>query len=179
MGHVRRKVAGHPAGAEDRARAVDGGQLHPLLALQRTAGTAATAGVVAQRRPQTKDEARAQVDAHVEPKPCFIWHHGSAKGYVPIPGTGCAHWISHQLGIGRGLTCDAGQSTRVKDVIRGMDPVPMARVASGDIWRSTEVASHAGIVREVLEGAVLVEHDSTRRQGVVTERMTTGTFFRP
>jgi hypothetical protein len=149
-----------------------------LLALQRAAGNAATAGLVAQRRPQTKEEARAQVPRHVEPKACFIWHDSSARGYTAMPGTGCAHWISHQLGINRGLQCDVGHSTRVRDVIDGMRLVPMPQVAVGDIWRSTEVASHAGIVREVLEGAVLVEHDSTRRKGVVTERMEKGKFFR-
>jgi hypothetical protein len=153
---------------------------HPLLDLQRTAGNAAVTELVAQRSAQTKEQARTQVDAHVEPKACFVWHQGSKQGWTPIPGTGCAHWISHQLGISRGLRCDAGLSTRVRDVIAGMDPVPKSGVAVGDIWRSTEVASHAGIVRAVLpDGAGEVAHDSTRRKGVVTERMTTGRFFRP
>ena len=96
-----------------------------------------------------------------------------------MPGTGCAHWISHQLGFTRGLTCDVGHSVRVRDVIAGMSPKTLGEAAVGDIWRSTEVASHAGIVREVLAGAVLVEHDSTRRNGVVTEKMNVGRFFRP
>ena len=153
--------------------------MDPLLALQRTAGNAATAEFVAQRKAQTKEEARNQVPEHVDPKACFVWHDSSAKGWTSMPGTGCAHWISHQLGISRGLKCDVGHTVRVKDVIAGMEPVAMSRAAVGDIWRSTEVASHAGIVREVLEGALLVEHDSTRRNGVVTERMVKGKFFRP
>jgi hypothetical protein len=153
--------------------------LHPLLAVQRTAGNAAAVELVAQRRAQTKEEARTQVPEHVDPKACFIWHESSARGYTSMPGTGCAHWISHQLGISRGLKCDVGHTVRVKDVIAGMTLVPMARAQVGDIWRSTEVASHAGIVREVLEGALLVEHDSTRRNGVVTERMDKGKFFHP
>ena len=148
--------------------------------MQRSAGNAATTAFVVARAAQSKEDAQAQVDGHVEPKPCFVWFEGNAKGWAPMPGTGCAHWISHQLGITRGLKCDVGKTVRVKDVIAPMTPVPLAKVEVGDIWRSTEVASHAGIVRQKISSeAVMVEHDSVRQKGVVTQQMTTGKFFRP
>ena len=69
--------------------------------------------------------------------------------------------------------------TRVRDVTKGRRPVALAEARPGDVWQSTEVASHAGLVREApVDGAVVVEHDSVRRGGVVTETMTTGRFFR-
>jgi hypothetical protein len=183
---VRERRLHRPVERWDAATAPAGGDArHPLLHLQATAGNAATTDLVVSRRAQSKEDAQAKVDGHVEPKPCFVWFEGNAKGWGPMPGTGCAHWISHQLGITRGLGCDLGKSVRVRDVIKGMDPVVLAKVEVGDIWRSTQVASHAGIVRETIEGdtdrvvAVVVEHDSVRQKGVVTERMTTGKFFRP
>ncbi len=45
--------------------------------------------------PRTKAQAIAIVPSHVSPKPCFIELENTAKGYRPIPGTGCAHWIAH------------------------------------------------------------------------------------
>lgn len=180
VGQVRRTGAGRPATALAGEQAHAPGSLHPLLRLQRTAGNAATTALVVSRKAQTKKDAQAQVDVHVEPKRCFVWYKSSAHGWTPMPGTGCAHWISHQLDISRGLTCDVGHSVRVRDVIKGMAPVAMAKARAGDIWRSTEVRSHAGIVRAVQpDGSLLVEHDSVRSKGVVKELMRSGQFFRP
>jgi len=49
----------------------------------------------------------ALLDAHVTPRDCFVWYAGGQDGWTPIAGTGCAHYVAHQLGIqlggGRGL----------------------------------------------------------------------------
>lgn len=178
MAQARRRATGRArpatAAASERDRAVQ-----PLLELQRTAGNRATTGFVLQRAAQSKAGAIAAVAKHVEPKSCFVWFADSKRGWTPIPGTGCAHWIAHQLGLGTGtVSCDAGQMTRVRDVTKGRKPIALAEARPGDLWQSTEVASHAGIVRQAaLDGSVVVEHDSVRRGGVVTETMTKGRFF--
>ena len=181
MGQARRRPATGtmgrgPAGVgADRDRSVQ-----PLLELQRTAGNRATAGFVLQRAAQSKADAVAQVPAHVQPKACFVWFADSKRGWTPIPGTGCAHWISHQLSLGQGsVSCDLGQATRVRDVVKGRKAIGLAEARPGDLWQSTEVASHAGIVRQAaVDGSVVVEHDSVRQGGVVTQTMTSGRFFR-
>ena len=69
---------------------------------------------------QTKQQAIARVPAHVVPRDCFVWYMDSRRGWEPIPGTGCAHYVAHRLGITRGAVCDAGSSIRVSDVVAGM-----------------------------------------------------------
>ena len=103
MGQASRRLV---ASSGTRSRSSTRGEperaVQPLLELQRTAGNRATAGFVVQRAASSKADAVAAVPAHVEPKPCFVWYTGNARGWTPIPGTGCAHWIAHQLGLGAG-----------------------------------------------------------------------------
>ena len=64
----------------------------------------------------------ALLDAHVTPRDCFVWYAGGQDGWTPIAGTGCAHYVAHQLGIqlgGSGACCLAGFSYRVSSVIIG------------------------------------------------------------
>ena len=48
---------------------------------------------------------RNRVGRHVEPKDCFIWY-VSNDNWQPITGTGCAHWVSHQMNIHAGTESD-------------------------------------------------------------------------
>ncbi len=132
----------------------------------------------------TKAGAVADVPAHVVPKACFVWIAGHGHWMV-IPGTGCAHWVAHQMNLTSGATCDSGFSIRVPDVIAGRTQYAMANAQVGDIWENPGNASHVGIVRTVNKdpatGAVTstdVENDSSGRGGVVTTRFTTGDFYR-
>ncbi|HJQ82307.1 MAG TPA: hypothetical protein VJ828_20270, partial [Lacipirellulaceae bacterium] len=71
---------------------------------------------------QTEKDAIRKVDKHVEPKNCFIWFMDSKRGYEPIPGTGCAHWIAHEKGWDNGKEssngCKEKYLIRVKDVVK-------------------------------------------------------------
>src|SRR4051794_7777777 len=66
--------------------------------------------------------AAAQVDAHVSPRACFIWYKNATEGWAPIQGTGCAHYVAHQLNIrigSPGTTCLQGFLYRVPLIITG------------------------------------------------------------
>ena len=139
----------------------------------------------------TKSEAVARVDAHVFPKPCFVWYVNNQKGWSPIPGTGCAHYVSHQLGIkGVKRACDAGYLFRVPDVVAGLVQVKNSEVQVGDIWTNLKV-DHTGLVVEVKPDPknsklkqIVIEHCSSRQRGVVRNDWKTffggqGNFFRP
>jgi hypothetical protein len=170
------------------------------LGLQRAVGNAAVGREVAQRqtvpggapnqakqkaKKRSRQQAEAMVPAHVEPKACFVWFLGSKVGWGSIRGTGCAHWVAHQLGITRGAKCTDGFSIRVPDVIAGRARFPLAQAHVGDIWEDPSDHSHVGIVREVRTDPkthkviqVLVEHDSFRQGGVVTSWFSDGDFYR-
>ena len=163
----------------------------PPQAAPRTAQVATGSALTAQcgsfTRPVTpsgltEDQARALVRADVEPRDCFITDTGRT-GWVPIDGTGCAHWVAHQRGIWGGepgATCQKNHPVRVEDLEHMSTPVEFHEALPGDLffWRSH---SHVGLVadvhREQLPGPVdaehplpelvvrvLVHHDSTSRQ---------------
>ena len=71
---------------------------------------------------QSEKDAIKNVDKHVEPKDCFIWFMDSKRGYEPIPGTGCAHWIAHEKGWNNGKEssngCKEKYLIRVKDIVK-------------------------------------------------------------
>ena len=125
---------------------------------------------------QSKEDAIKKVDKHVSPKECFIWHMSTAKGYEPIPGTGCAHWVAHEKGWCNGTVgsngCDKKYLIRVKDVAgKSGKPVDVADVAAGNVWVSDK-QDHCGIVSKVTaakKGAkdpnptIEIEHCSSAR----------------
>jgi hypothetical protein len=132
---------------------------------------------------RTKEEAIALVDKHVEPKECFVWYENSKVGWAPMPGTGCAHWVAHQLGYSEGLKCDKGFTVRVRNIVSGRKKVEMKDVQVGDLWENAGDASHIGIIRSVNKEedkvtSVEVEHDSVRSGGVVKSTFTEGLFYR-
>jgi hypothetical protein len=121
--------------------------------------------------------ARSSVDTHVEPKSCFVWYEGGAQGWQPIPGTGCAHWVLHQLNHktgAQGAMCLDGYSIRVSDVIFGRLLVDLADVKINDIY-VTPKADHTGLVSRVFPATtssnqvhIMIRHDSSG-QGKVAE----------
>jgi hypothetical protein len=135
--------------------------------------------------------AQMRVDAHVEPKACFVWYEGGARGWQPIPGTGCAHWLLHQLSrkSGSGPTCLEGYPIRVNAVTEGRMPVPVANVRPNDIYVSP-TADHTGLVIRVTPPAapggvpgITIRHDSSAQGRVAENEFATyfhghGTFYR-
>ena len=47
----------------------------------------------------TLKQAQAMVPAYVEPRDCFLEFANTAMGFRPLPGTPCAHYVSHALGL--------------------------------------------------------------------------------
>jgi len=118
-----------------------------------------------------KERAISHVPSHVFPKECFIWNDGSPNSpWRVIPGTGCAHWVAHQLGIKTGdARCYDGYAIRVRDILSGRVEVVLRDAKVGDVWTNEDL-THCGIVRQVGNGELLVEHDSSyNEQGVVKD----------
>lgn len=123
------------------------------------------------------DSARSSVDKHVEPKGCFIWY-VSNDNWKPISGTGCAHWVSHQMDVhvgGAGACCLQGFTYRVPALVHSLTKVTdRSDVSVDDVWASPTL-DHTGIVIKVTppekpatETAITIRHDSSR-QGRVAE----------
>ena len=142
---------------------------------------------------RTKAQAVAAVDAHVEPKACFVTFVGTAAGWSPLSGTGCAHWVAHQLGIIRGSrgnnACDLGNPIRVRDVVSGRGAIQPADAQVNDIWANTGL-THCGLVATITPAAtagappiITITHDSSGQGGVFTNDWATyfhggGVFYR-
>jgi hypothetical protein len=150
-------------------------------------------------KPRTKQEAQALVDGHVSPKQCFVELESTAKGYRPIPGTGCAHWVAHQKNIQAASNhCLEGYAYRVAQVTSGRTKHGLQEAAAGQIWTNAD-GTHTGIgngccfcklnddvppcaVRDVTKKdgkvtSVSVEHCSSGHGGVVTSSFSTGHFY--
>jgi len=134
--------------------------------------------------------AASQVDGHVEPPDCFIVYKGG-DSWAPIGGTGCAHWVAHQMGIAgsEGSNgCMDSRAYRVPSVIAGRATVARADVEPGDIWAQAD-RKHCGLVANVLPGVagrpntITIRHCSDAQGGVVSNDFDThfhghGTFHR-
>jgi hypothetical protein len=91
---------------------------------------------------------------HVEPKSCFVTYRGGDT-WLPFLGTGCAHWVAHQLDISTGAAsnqCLEGHSIRVPDVIQGKPKIAIDDVAVNDIW-ANDALTHMGLVSKVQKNA--------------------------
>jgi len=87
----------------------------------------------------------AQKNKHVEPKACFVTYKGG-DSWLPFLGTGCAHWVAHQLDISSGAPsnqCLEGHSIRVPDVIQGKQKISIGDVVVNDIW-ANDALTHMG-----------------------------------
>ena len=131
----------------------------------------------------------AQMNPHVQPKDCFVTFKGGDI-WAAIPGTGCAHWVAHQLNISRGAVfnqCLLGRTIRVPDLITGKIKIDVKGVKVNDIWTNTGL-NHCGLVAKVEKdkaGVVQIHitHDSSNRGGVFTNDFLTyfhgqGNFYR-
>ena len=127
---------------------------------------------------RTREEAVGHVRETVRPRDCFVWEDGWGKcRWRVVPGTGCAHWVSHQLDLKGGRPgkngCHEGFLIRVDDILKGRKEVDFGKAQPGDLWwiRRDDGSKHIGIIREVKtngEGKVieiLVEHDSDSETG--------------
>jgi hypothetical protein len=123
------------------------------------------------------DAARGSVDGHVDPKDCFIWYKAN-DDWEPIDGTGCAHWVSHQLDVKEGSAgdrCLTGFTYRVRTLVRLRTPVKdISDVKVNDIWASASL-DHTGLVVDVTGAdkpgdppSITIRHDSSR-QGRVAD----------
>ena len=96
-------------------------------------------------------KAREQVDIHVEPKECFVLYTGRGN-WEPIEGTGCAHWVAHQLNIRRGKLserCLAGYTCRVRTLLFGRKRVlDVTQVQINSIYVTSDMG-HVGLVYRV------------------------------
>jgi len=146
----------------------------------------------------TKEEAVSHVPTYIVPKDCFVWKDGpAATPWRVIPGFGCAHWVAHELGLRidspwlaweRGeiepplppeawQVCYDGFYINVVNVIAGRTEVEISKAKVGDIWTYTDL-THTGIVRQIEDGKVLVEHCSNVEGGVVQTWFTSGKCWR-
>lgn len=102
---------------------------------------------------QSEKDAVKKVDKHVSPKECFVWYMDNTRGFEPIPGTGCAHWIAHEKGWSGGKPgtngCNKKYLFRVKDIVsKSGSEVAVADVKVGNVWVNTD-QTHCGIVCKV------------------------------
>jgi hypothetical protein len=102
---------------------------------------------------QSEKDAVKKVDKHVSPKECFVWYTDNKRGWEPIPGTGCAHWVAHEKGWNSGKESSNGCKLkflfRVKDIIKKSgSEVALADVKPGNVWVNAK-ETHCGIVRKV------------------------------
>jgi hypothetical protein len=132
----------------------------------------------------------AQNNPHVEPKDCFVTHLGGDR-WAPIEGTGCAHWVAHQLGISQGNVsnqCLVARTFRVPDLVLGRPRViELKNVRINDIWASTNL-SHCGLVVQAGNDSsgvlqISIKHDSSAQGRVATNDFRTyfhgqGIFYR-
>jgi len=102
---------------------------------------------------QSEKDAVKKVDKHVSPKECFVWYTDNKRGYEPIPGTGCAHWVAHEKGWNSGREssngCKKNYLIRVKDIVsKSGSQVAAKDVAVGNVWVNDK-QDHCGIVSKV------------------------------
>jgi hypothetical protein len=102
---------------------------------------------------QSEKDAVKKVDKHVSPKECFIWFMDNKRGFEPIPGTGCAHWVAHEKGWNSGKEssngCKKNFLIRVKDIVsKSGSQVDVKDVKVGNVWVSDD-QGHCGIVSKV------------------------------
>jgi hypothetical protein len=150
-------------------------------------------------------EAAKRVDRHVEPQGCFVWYKKSDI-WEPITGTGCAHWVAHQLGfrnIGYGFKCIEGFAVEIPDIIQGLQTVTIDEVQINDIYVMPD-GKHMGLVTKLVRKnemtsslqqstrqasgsklfeQIIITHDSSRQNRVAENEFFTffhgvGRFYR-
>lgn len=126
----------------------------------------------------SKKKAQELVPSYVTPRECFIWFRNNKEGYLPIPGTPCAHYVAHQLELKRkSRCCDQGYLIRVEDLVAQLTEISSKDVAVNDVWArlqgdtsasgKTEPTNHCGMVVAVTRKpdstieSITIRHDSS------------------
>ncbi|MFM7036602.1 MAG: hypothetical protein ACKO2L_02655 [Planctomycetaceae bacterium] len=129
------------------------------------------------------------------PAACFVWYVGNNQ-WRQITGTGCAHWVAHQLNIrasGNDPHCLEGYIYRVASLVRRTTPVALSDLRVHDVYVNP-AADHTGLVVRIIPGAsrtgqsqgapqIWIRHDSSRQGHVADNEFATyfngqGTFRR-
>jgi len=143
------------------------------------------------------DAARNSVDIHVQPKECFIWYQ-SSDNWQPIFGTGCAHWVAHQLDIHSGgqlQRCLAGFTYKIPELITGKQLVvntltkigKLSDVKINDIYVMPSM-HHTGLVFKIDQNpnsdpTIWIRHDSSGQHRLAENQLSffahgNGSFYR-
>lgn len=117
---------------------------------------------------------QAKIGNDIVPKACFVTYEGNKLGWKRIEGTGCAHWVAHQLNIKRGQPgeiCAEGYTLRVPDVFAGARRIDRntESVRVNDVWVNDQ-KSHCGLVLRIQEGEdgkkkITIRHCSSSQFG--------------
>jgi hypothetical protein len=108
---------------------------------------------------KTKQQASLDVDREmIDPPDCFIYFKNTAEGWAPLSGTGCAHFVAHQLRIMKGRkshleVCDLGYTVKVPLLVHGLGVVHPRDVKVDDIW-ANHARNHCGIVTSVVPAKI-------------------------
>ncbi len=143
---------------------------------------------MAPRRPCNKQCARDQLAndperSYITPRDCFIRHVNNRVGWGPIPGTGCAHYVAHELTIAGGnrkdkrcldkLAITTGQVARHYPEERtGTKLSILHKVRENDVWAKLNAdgeSGHCGYVKNVTPGrkpTIEIEHLSSSAKAV-------------
>jgi hypothetical protein len=148
---------------------------------------------------KTKAEASREVDQRkIVPSACFVTFKSTALGWAPLDGTGCAHYVAHQLNIRRGRpgisACDLGYCIKVPLLVQGLARVEPSDVRENDIWANA-AQTHCGYVIQVTPATAAggtpqirisqcSSNESAGRLGVNQQDWATffhggGSFYRP
>ncbi|MBN1362191.1 MAG: IPT/TIG domain-containing protein [Sedimentisphaerales bacterium] len=148
-------------------------------------------------RPEAVLHVRDDASGYIQPQECFIWKDGDPDTpWRVIPGTGCAHWVAHQLGLGvlpspwqqwetghiepplpeeAWDVCYDGYYINVTTLVEGLEEIEREKVIVGDVWTQSDLG-HCGIVREVTSQGCLVEHCSVT--GIAKNWKSSGRYWR-
>jgi hypothetical protein len=163
----------------------------------RKADTSTSIGNFCSKCAEQIKQVQSMVDRHVSPKDCFVVYGGNAKGWELPEGTGCAHWVAHELSIKNGYSCAKGYTLRVPDLVAGARKIDRTKedVKTGDIWAVKyrgQQYDHCGLVIKVeeikgkddkVEQKILIRHCTNGQGGVVSNDFATylkglGDFYR-
>jgi hypothetical protein len=133
-----------------------------------------------------KSDAIAAVGKYITPKPCFITTDDGIS-WRPISGTGCAHFVAHQVGVVRGIkgstACMQGYVLSVRGLTEFFTPLNSVKdVRPNDVWFNDAVfvnqcgQDHCGIVTDIgydtdkqkVGQIIKITHCSNKQGGVVT-----------
>lgn len=159
--------------------------------------------MAAQKMPQ----AQSKVPSYIQPRDCFVVYANNKRGWEPLDGTPCAHYVAHLLGLkanasNGGYGCNEGYELRVKALVKQLSEVALADVKLNDVWArlkgesqgatsSKEPSDHCGLVTKMTPATaaggkptIEITHNSNRQRAVAKNDWKDyfnegGKFYRP